>query len=120
MAAATKAMKPGLRYMRGPLAVANSAPDWESRLDGLKRFDMYLGKSGKGKSAVYAAELTFKSVRDAEKFLGNSGFKKSITKGKWQQSKDGSSYIAIRKRSEKRFEFDHYRQPGRRGISDFT
>lgn len=91
-----------LRYLRGPLAVAAAVPDWEARLKGLRRFELYLSKTGRGATAVYAAELRPRSSRGARALLKSCGLGQ-LHKGQgWRRSRHGATWLAARMRSQHR------------------
>jgi len=80
--------KSDLRLLQGPLAVQGSLSEWIEYLEGIQRFDIYHANTGKGKQATSVGFLRFRSPRDLERFIANTGISGKPLTGKWSQSQD--------------------------------
>ncbi|MCB2205178.1 hypothetical protein KQI65_10545 [bacterium] len=88
---------PGLEkllYLHGPLALQSALPAWSEFLEGIERFDMEYARFGKTGRETTAAVMTFRSHRDMEQFLRQSGLQAATEASEWYvDRKSGRSVI---------------------------
>lgn len=90
----TGPLSPGLqnlKYLHGPLALQSALPSWNDRFAGIERFAMEYSRFGKGKMETEAAIIRFRSRRDAERFLRQSGVSGAAKAKGWAVAGDGTS-----------------------------
>lgn len=73
-----------LRFIQGPLAVQGVLGEWAPWLDRIERFDLHHVTVGDGARATEAAVLSFRTKRDAERFLSQSGMANAAVKDGWR------------------------------------
>lgn len=72
-----------LRFIRGPLAMQSVLGDWLPWFDGIDRFEMSHVTIGDGGRRTEAAVVAFRSKRDADRFLAQTGLSGSAPVNKW-------------------------------------
>lgn len=73
-----------LRFLRGPLAVQSVLGDWLPCFDGIDRFDMLHVTVGDGGRRTEAAVITFRSKRDADRYLAQCGLAAAEVRNGWR------------------------------------
>ena len=91
-----------LRYVHGPLALQSVLGDWQPFFDGIKRFEMHHVTVGDGGRLTEAAVITFRSRRDAERFLAQCVLAKAAVKNGWRV--DPKREIALRLDGDRRLQ----------------
>jgi len=92
----TGPLSPGLqtmKYLHGPLALQSALASWDDRFAGIERFAMEYSRFGKGKKETEAAIIRFRSRRDAERFLRQSGVPGALKAKGWFVGGDGTSAL---------------------------
>ncbi|MBR9975352.1 MAG: hypothetical protein KFF77_07205 [Bacteroidetes bacterium] len=89
-----------LRYLRGPLAMQNVLGDWLPWFNGIQRFDMYHVTVGDGGRRTEAAVIAFRSKRDADRFLSQSGLGDVTAQKGWRI--DGKRDLSVRRQGDRR------------------
>jgi|GEM_PF-1291049 len=77
-------------FIQGPLALQSIVGNWSDHVEGIRRFDLFLTRIGKGNTATDAGLYRFRSRRDLDVFLGNVGLKNAPRKNGWLVNKAGS------------------------------
>lgn len=89
------------RYVRGPLALAQTEADWLPLFEGIGRFDLYVVPYGEQSGATLAS-FTFVSTRDVTRFLTNAGVPEKPKRGTWVNLPGKRSHAAVMVETDRR------------------